>query len=60
MLVEVAVVEEEEAGVEAAEGPVKAAEGRPAPDANPWRSLPQRLFHRWEGQAVFHEKLGIP
>lgn len=63
MPVEVAAVaeeEEEEAGVEAAKGPAKAAEGRPALDANPWRSLPQRLFHRWEGQAVFHEKSGIP
>lgn len=44
MPVEVAAAveeEEEEAGVEAAKGPAKAAEGRPAPDANPWRSLPQ-------------------
>lgn len=40
------VVEEEEAA---------AAEGLPAPDADPWLSLPQR-----QGQAVFHERHETP
>lgn len=31
------------------------AEWRPAPDANPWLSLPQR-----QGQAVFHERCETP
>lgn len=37
-----------------------AAEGRPASDANPWLSIPQRLGQRWEGQAVFHERRETP
>lgn len=36
------------------------AEGRPAPDATPWRSLPQSGCHPREGQAAFHEKFGTP
>lgn len=53
---EVGAVEEE---VEA-EVLGQAVEGRPATDANPWLSLPQRQVHRWEGQAVFHERHEIP
>lgn len=53
-----------EAGVAAAaavEALGEAAEGRPAPGANPWLSLPQRRGRRRrEGQAVFHERHGIP
>lgn len=45
----------EEEGAEA-----EVAEGRPAPDANPWLSLPQRLGQRREGQAVFHERHETP
>lgn len=37
-----------------------AAEGRPASDANPWLSIPQRLGQQREGQAVFHERHETP
>lgn len=37
-----------------------AVEGRPAPDATPWRSLPQSGCHPWEGQTALHEKFGTP
>lgn len=53
--VEVAVV----VAAEEEEGEV-AAEGRPAPDATPWWSLPQIGLHPREGQAAFHEKFGTP
>lgn len=56
MRVEVAAEEE---GVEV-EVPGEAAEVRPASDANPWLSLPQRQGRRWEGQAVFHERHEVP
>ncbi len=45
----------EEVGAEAVEVLGLAAAGRPAPDANPWLSLPQR-----QGQAVFHERHETP
>lgn len=38
----------------------EAAEGRPAPDATPWLSLPQCQGRQREGQAVFHERHEIP
>lgn len=48
--------EEEGEEVEVAEELGEEAEGRPAPDVNPWLSLPQRR----EGQAVFHERHEVP
>lgn len=39
---------------------VVAVEWRPAPDATPWRSLPESACHQQEGQAAFHEKFGTP
>ena len=41
--------------VAAEEGEAEAAEGLPAPDADPWLSLPRR-----QGQAVFHERHETP
>lgn len=49
-------VEEEGVEVEVAE----VAEGRPAQDANPWLSLPQRQRQQREGQTVFHERHEVP
>ena len=50
--------EEVEAAVVEVQG--EAAEGQPAPDTNPWPSLPQRQGQRRRGQAVFHERHETP
>lgn len=61
MQVEVGEEEEgEEEEVEVVEVLGEAAVGRPAPDVNPWLSLPQRQGQRRGGQAVFHERHETP